>query len=284
MTAKQSQNVRPGREAVVLSADQAAAVRAKEEAEKAPVADVRYEDLPVIHFPIRFKIKGREDFTGDVGGVSFVDGVSAGFHSYRRVMHIAAAFAPVIDAKTLIEISPLRERKMFMCANIGWHYGQALPEHCKDEAVTPVEVKEPPKPSEPVPVINTKTDELDPAKQARIMHAISRLRPGHKEDWTNDGRPDANRLADLITEKVFAHERDAAWADFNARMDADKNAFAVPNTDDVRKVLEGVGQFKGAVYLRQICRDRGLEEKRNRKDIIDVLIASGLTAEEAGKL
>jgi len=56
----------------------------------------------------------------------------------------------------------------------------------------------------------------DPEKRkAAIIEAIALLEPGNKEQFTNDGKPDARELSDLLGWTVSAQERDAIWEEVN---------------------------------------------------------------------
>ncbi len=133
-----------------------------------------------------------------------------------------------------------------------------------------------------------------------IGTAIRSLRPGHKEDWTEGGLPDCDRLTEIVgqlvaaaggdeslAKRVSAAERNKAWEAFNAaRLEPeDTGVFAVPASDDLKDRLESIRREKGVRTLREIGYDMGLENlPRSADEVIKTLIRAGLTLERLKEL
>lgn len=56
--------------------------------------------------------------------------------------------------------------------------------------------------------------------EERILDAIDELDPDNKDHWTNDGKPDATALAEIVGERVSAKLRDQVWEAHQAGGDA----------------------------------------------------------------
>lgn len=50
-----------------------------------------------------------------------------------------------------------------------------------------------------------------------ILNAIRDLDPKIEAQWTQDGRPDARALSEILKQSVSAADRDAAWAEFQKK-------------------------------------------------------------------
>jgi hypothetical protein len=269
-----------------LSTAEAVAAQQKKDQNLEPTDQVAYEDLPVVRFPIKFKLTGKHvDYTGEIGGVNFVNGATTNFQPHRRAIHIAGSFGPVVDLATGIEFSALGERRLYTVEGRNWNYGRPLPEHCLVQdapaAATPPAspaLSPAPVPAAAAPVV------LDRARIDEIKKRLPALRPGHKEDWTTKGLPDANRLSELLGYRISIQERDRAWTEFNQRFEGDKSVFAIPQGDEIREVLRQVAAHKGRIYVRQIAETRGLKVGKDLEEVITALIDSGLTLEQARAL
>lgn len=282
---------RPGREAVILTEEEAAA---REAAALPKPTGFSHQNLPQIVFPIRFKLTGRQaNLTGELAGYKFVDGVSVDYFAYPKVRHFSAAMGiPVTDMETGVEFYPTREDLLFRCANKQWNAKRpepvaekpaASPASVDDEPkVIKVEANQKPKVVEPL---------IDPALVEEAYKAIKTLRPGHKDDFTAKGVPNANRISEIVGRKIDNRVRDLAWAQVqrevaNREEGQLEQVFKQPvDALNTRATLDAVLRHKGAVYLRQVAEMRNVKPiPRTGNEIIEALISSGLTLEEARAL
>lgn len=92
------------------------------------------DDLPVVTFPTYFAIISGiyADFTGDIGGIQFVNGKTRDPHPYRVINSFAAAWSPVeVEVNGVkVEFSPLYENTKYTAdpKTKFWNYGQPIPE------------------------------------------------------------------------------------------------------------------------------------------------------------
>ena len=282
--------INPGRLPIPLTSEEAIERAQAPEAEDN--SSIAVEDLPVVVFPIRFKLQGEviADHTGEIGGILFKDGVSVAWHPYRRVNHFAAAMFPVIDVATGIVVSPLSEGTTYRVEGKHWNPYQPLPDHCLEPAVneeadhgcTEEEAEE----GLQEGLLNEAGD--GPSHDEIVLavtNVIRQLRPGHKEDFGFDELPLPSRLSAIAGFDVSPSLRDEAWGVFRNRFDADNSAFALPVGDGVKAILEGVLRLKGARFLRQAADGRGIQNPgRSGVEVLEALIASGITEDEARKL
>jgi len=274
-----------GTEPKISTAEAVAAKQAKDR-NLEPTDPVAYEDLPVVRFPIKFKLTGKlADYTGEIGAANFVNGVTTNFQPYRRAIHIAGAVGPVVDQATGVEFSALGERRSYTVEGRDWNYGRRLPEHClvQDSPAAPAAPPSPALSPAPAPA-GTAPVTLDRGRIEEIKKLIPTLRPGHKEDWTAKGLPDANRLSEMLGYKITTAERDRAWLEFDQRFEGDKTVFTIPQGNDIRDVLRQIANHKGRIYVRQVAETRGLKVGKDLEEAIGALIDSGLTLEQARAL
>lgn len=278
-----------GKLPIQISAEEAALRTAEAEAASAPAVP-NIDDLPVVRFPIRISLAGRktvEKMNGELGGVTFEDGVSVKYLSHRQVNHFAASMFPVIDANTGIVISPLSENKTYLVEGKNWNQYQPVPTWCygcEDDLPAPVVKKR-----EPVVALADEApvavDDLPKVTVDDIMAVLTQLRPGHKEDFEGE-MPRLARIQVLAGPGVITQEMlDAAWVAFSGRLDADKSAFAIPASSDTKGILEAVMRSKGARFLRQIAEARGITKSgRSGEDVVAALLEAGISESDARAL
>lgn len=269
------------------------------------------EDLPAVVFPTKVELIDETylDFTGDVAGVQFANGKSTAIHSFRRLMQIAGSGWKIKDQATGIEMSILGEGKSWRAVNKFWNYGMPIPEGVETVAEKPAESDHVSNDTNDIDnvegdsqdaEVEEKVPEYKTDKHKAILHAIKGLRPGHKEDFTAKGLPDCNRLSAIVdgffgedeespfSAKVNTEERDKAWTEFNRdKLDEDvtPGAFSLPLNDDIRSILGAVARSKGLRVLKDELVSRGFEDiPRDELKVIDLLIGTGITKEEAGAL
>lgn len=262
------------------------------------------DKLPVLRFPTKVRMKD-DSFNGPVGMITFADGKSDTFHSAAHIYRAAAAGFEIYCRYTGIRINPVAENLEFTVDGRFWAYGQEIPEDIlnakfekeeDDGAKKEVQV-ESSKANEEEVKPEPKDEEPHPEKIERLVTCIHALRPGHKEDWTAQNIPDANRLSFLLEAergdkewpfktKVNKKERDLAWAKFN-RLLADKpkvvqeNAFAISKEDNAKALLEATAREKGKVYMKQLAEGFGVEDIPNdSQKIITKIIGAGVTLEQ----
>lgn len=313
---------RPGRQPQVLTKKQSDKIRAKEEKKVREVTKPLIDEgaLPVIMFPIRIELKKEDDegrlhryeFTGNIAGAKFDEGVCFDLSSYRRVMQIGAAGFRCFERESGIEVMPQTLGRTFTATGQPWNHGTPLQDDHPEKDKVDASGKRIPKSEEGETqkeekgkkevIVHTRDGRKEPLvfderKMEAILKVIPKLRPGHKLDWAK-GVPDCRRLSALIAEQykeegfdkvVTKIERDQAWHRFNRDKLTDdmgsNSAFAIPLGNDASAMLASALAKNGARMLRQKAEEMGIEKpSKEGQGLIGQLVEAGITVDDAKKL